>query len=262
MSSPGRARRVAVLAMAAACLTSGCTQPDEPDLRLPVADRLSGDTSGYRQVTAPRVLRFPGDHGPHPDYKHEWWYMTGQVAAPGGRRFGFQFTLFREAVAPARIESPSSWATNQLYLAHAAVTDIDGARYLSDERFARGALGLAGAAAAPFRVWLEDWELKGQADDDGGLVGRVAAQSDRFGFELNIRNTRPPTAHGDRGLSSKGSAGVLLLLLHGSRCTGCGPRRGGIVRGGGKSLVRPRVVQLGVEGESVGLGLVFPAAVE
>jgi len=184
-----------------------CAPSGDDDARLSSGARLSGDTSGYPKATQARQFVFPADHGPHPEYKHEWWYVTGQLATDAGRRFGFQFTIFREAVAPKAPDSNSRWATNQLYLAHAAVTDIEGERYLSAERYARGALGLAGARAQPLRVWLEDWALSGEARGDGGLRGQIVARSGDFGFELTLDNSRPPVAHGERGLSRKGAEG-------------------------------------------------------
>ena len=78
---------------------------------------------------------------------------------PVGRRFGFQFTLFRNALSPESPTHPSRWATNQAWLAHFAVTDVVAGKFYSDERFARGALGLAGVSHEPFRAWLEDWQM-------------------------------------------------------------------------------------------------------
>jgi len=193
-----------VLAAAMAC---ACSPPEDDGSRLSAEARLSGDTTGYPKAEQPRPMRFPADHGPHPEYKHEWWYVTGQLETEGGRRFGFQFTIFREAVSPQAPDSPSSWATNQLYLAHAALADVRGKRYYSDERFARGALGLAGAGGSPLRVWLEDWELAGEAGADGALEAKIVTSTADFGFELTIRNTQPPVVHGDQGLSIKGAAG-------------------------------------------------------
>lgn len=186
-------------------LIGACTPADEAAPPLSVSERLSGDATGYEQAKRPRVFRYPADHGPHPEYKHEWWYLTGQVANSDGRWFGFQFTIFREAIANRPVESTSRWATNQIYLAHIAVTDTAKNLYLSDERFARGALEMAGANAEPLRIWLEDWQLDGRSDDKGSLSARVAASGERFGFKLKISNARPPVAHGDRGLSAKGS---------------------------------------------------------
>lgn len=189
-----------------ALLPAGCSPERDEESRMSPGGRLSSDTSGYPRVTEPRALVFPDDHGAHPRYKHEWWYITGQAEAGDGRRFGFQLTIFREAISPEPVHRPSRWATSQLYLAHAAVTDVEGGRYLSDERFARGALGLAGATAAPFHVWLEDWDMQGRAQG-GSLAARIAAGSERFGFDLAIGSEGPPVAHGDRGLSIKGSEG-------------------------------------------------------
>lgn len=189
-----------------ALLPAACSPERDDESRMSPGGRLSSDTSGYPKVTEPRALAFPADHGAHPRYKHEWWYITGQAATEDDRRFGFQLTIFREAISPEPVDRPSRWATSQLYLAHAAVTDIESGRYLSDERFARGALGLAGASAAPFHVWLENWEMHGRADG-GNLEARIAADSEEFGFDLAIRSERPPVAHGDRGLSAKGSEG-------------------------------------------------------
>lgn len=188
-------------------LTTACSPAGEREPRMSSGERLSGDTTGYPKVVRPRAFRYPSDHGPHPEYKHEWWYVTGQASTGDQRRFGFQLTIFRESIAPQQPDSGSRWATNQLYLAHAAVTDIEGGRYLSAERFARGAVELAGASATPFQVWLEDWRMDGRADAGGGLEGRIVATGDRFGFELIIDNTRPPAAHGDQGMSVKGTEG-------------------------------------------------------
>lgn len=200
-----RARGIWLLNLAIwAGLTGACSQSDTSAPPLSVNERLSGDAHGYAKVTQPRPFEFPADHGPHARYKHEWWYLTGQVADANGRRFGFQFTVFRESISTRPVDSASRWATNQIYLAHAAVTDVAGKRYFSDERFARNALELAGANADPFRVWLEDWQLRGQADSEGAMSARVLAESEQFGFELEIRNTRPPVAHGNLGLSAKG----------------------------------------------------------
>lgn len=189
-----------------ALFPAACSPERDDESRMSAGGRLSGDTSGYPKVTEPRAFAFPADHGAHPQYKHEWWYITGQAGTGTGRRFGFQLTIFREAISPEPVDRASRWATSQLYLAHAAVTDIESGQYLSDERFARGALGLAGASTAPFHVWLEDWEMKGRANG-GNLEARVAADSEQFGFDLAIRSERPPVAHGDRGLSTKGSEG-------------------------------------------------------
>jgi predicted secreted hydrolase len=60
----------------------------------------AGDLAGYARALAPRPLVFPADAGPHPDFRTEWWYYTGNLQTADGRHFGFQLTFFRTALAP------------------------------------------------------------------------------------------------------------------------------------------------------------------
>src|SRR5512139_1461874 len=136
--------------------------PAPSPLPASVISLLGGeDPGGFARATAPRSFRFPGDHGPHPEFRHEWWYFTGNLLAPGGRRFGYQLTFFRFALSPVPPDRGSRWATSQAYMAHFAVTDAQGNRFRFFERAGRGALGIAGATARPFRVWLDDWSAEG-----------------------------------------------------------------------------------------------------
>ena len=105
-----------------------------------------GDTAGFARAVEPRAFEFPADHGPHPAYRTEWWYFTGHLATESGRRFGYQLTFFRNALAARESPRSSNWATRQVYMAHLALTDLDAGVFHSFERFARGAVGLAGAS--------------------------------------------------------------------------------------------------------------------
>ena len=187
---------------------------------LPVAG--SGD--GFARATEPNAIQFPRDLGPHDDYQTEWWYYTGNLKTVDGRPFGFQFTIFRRALAPqeelsadwadsADSEEPlksaesaqsadqtSSWRTEQVYLAHFTISDIAADAFYPAERFSRGAAGLAGATADPYRVWLEEWSVEEIAP---GQV-RLRAQTDDVALDLMLTETRPPVLHGDSGLSQKG----------------------------------------------------------
>jgi len=184
-------------------LLVACTGPTPPQQS--VATTLSDpDVAGFRRALAPRRFRFPEDHGAHPDYKHEWWYLTGQVTGNDGSRFGYQFTLFRRALSAVPEKRASAWATNQVYLAHFAVSDISNQQFQSDERYARGALQLAGVTSQPFRAWLEDWSLsstKTTCPDCFNTLLHVKAKG--IDLELSLRNQRAPVLHGDHGLSHK-----------------------------------------------------------
>ncbi|NIR31610.1 MAG: carotenoid 1,2-hydratase [Gammaproteobacteria bacterium] len=166
-----------------------------------VADLLEEDGSGFARAAEPRDFVFPRDHGPHPDYRTEWWYVTGNLAAPGGREFGFQLTFFRFGLAPGRATRASRWATHQVYMAHFALTDVAAGRFHSAERFSRGALELAGARAHPFGVWLEDWRMAGTGQSAFPL--HLRAQEDAFAIDLTLQAGKPRVLHGEEGLSRK-----------------------------------------------------------
>ena len=158
---------------------------------------------GFARAIEPWQWEFPRDHGPHPAFQTEWWYYTGNVTTASGRRFGYQFTIFRRALAPARRETQSEWHTNQIYMAHFTVTDVGGGAFYQEERFSRGAAGLAGAEDIPrYRVWLEDWSAQGV--DDAASQMRIVAKADGFAIDLALTAAKPPALQGDNGLSQKG----------------------------------------------------------
>ncbi|MFO8154477.1 MAG: lipocalin-like domain-containing protein [Pseudomonadota bacterium] len=169
-----------------------------------VIDALGGEEAavGYARADGPRVFRFPEDHGPHPDHRHEWWYVTGNVEDETGRHFGFQITFFRFAVAPDPPTRPSEWATRQLWMAHFAITDSEAETFHHFERLGRGALGLAGAEASPFAVWLDDWKLVGV---DGGFDRfRARLAEEGVTLDLSLEALKPMVFQGDGGYSRKG----------------------------------------------------------
>lgn len=165
---------------------------------------LGASVEGFASARAPRAFRFPADHGPHPEFRSEWWYYTGNVAADDGRRFAFQLTFFRFALSPRAQARRSAWASNQVYMAHFAVTDIAEDRFHAAERFSRAALGLAGARAEPFRVWLGNWQA---GADDAYSSQSLRAEDGGYAIDLRLGEARAPVLNGDAGLSQK-SAGA------------------------------------------------------
>jgi len=196
--------------MAILMMISGCGRDagNVAPAPMSITATLAGaDTEGYVRVYEPRLLRFPADHGSHAEYKNEWWYFTGNLTAKGGRDFGFQFTLFRYAVAPHMPASSSAWATNQVYLAQVALSDINKGEYHADERFGRGAMAVAGVADNPFRAWLDDWTVSADAAACGDcFTVNIKAAASGFRLRLHLNNTRPAVLHGDRGFSRKSPA--------------------------------------------------------
>ena len=163
-----------------------------------------GDTAGYARAVEPREFSFPADYGPHNDFRQEWWYYTGNLETAEGRHFGYQLTFFRFALAPHEVKRNSAWATRQIYLAHFALTDVRGDRYMNEERVSRAALGLAGAQAAPYKVWLEDWIA--ESESKLGLPMHLQAVTSNMSIDLRLESLKPVVLQGDKGLSQKGSA--------------------------------------------------------
>jgi predicted secreted hydrolase len=175
-------------------------QPSLPHASLSVTEALrTPDDRGYARALAPREFHFPADHGPHPELRTEWWYYIGNLATAEGRRFGFQLTFFRSALAPGSPERASAWATRQAWLAHFTVSDVDGKRFHSFERWSRGAVGLAGAQGEPFRVWVKDWSAAG----DPVFPMRLRAAAGDVAVDLLLQQGKPPVLQGERGLSRK-----------------------------------------------------------
>lgn len=205
-----RARALAAIASIAVTLPVHAGRPPRP---------------AFAQALAPRAFEFPRDQGPHPDFRQEWWYLTGNLDSDAGQRFGFELTFFRFALAPgsaatAAAAKPagsgpfagrSAWRTRQIYLGHFAITDAARHRFRFAVRLARGALGLAGAQAHPFRVWVGNWRLgripaPPRAPLESGPRGAPwQVQADEPGYVLSLvaRPLMPPVLNGERGLSRK-----------------------------------------------------------
>ena len=182
----------------------GPTLPAADD-RLSVAETLGAEqAAGFALALEPREFQFPRDHGPHPQFKTEWWYYTGNLQTESGRRFGYQLTFFRIALRPQALPRSSEWATNQVYMAHFALTDPAGAKFHHFERFSRAAQGLAGAAATPFRVWLENWATTSSAAQ--GLPMQLSAATDEVSIDLRLDSAKPIVLQGEAGLSQKSAA--------------------------------------------------------
>ncbi|WP_417903624.1 lipocalin-like domain-containing protein [Caldimonas brevitalea] len=157
-----------------------------------------------RPVVLPNTpLRFPHDYGSHPEYRTEWWYVTGALKTASAARFGFQVTFFRsrvDAAAPARA---SRFAATQLILGHAALTDLGAGRLLHEQRSARAGFGLAEAAVGDTDVRLRDWVLR-RRGPPGGSVYEARLDSPRFALDLQIRERQPLLLQGEAGYSRKG----------------------------------------------------------
>lgn len=167
------------------------------------AEPASPPQSGFRSAESGYTFQFPRDHGSHDDFRTEWWYYTGHLTAANGRRFGYQLTFFRRGVDGESVRSnPSRWAIRHVYLAHLALSDLDRGRFRYAEKISRAGVGKAGADAGRLRVWIDRWSTE---TTPAGPHHLKAAGGD-FSIDLGAAPEKPAVAHGDRGISRKGSA--------------------------------------------------------
>src|ERR1700687_422567 len=160
---------------------------------------MNGD--GFASVIPGKTFVFPADHGPHPDYRIEWWYVTANLVDPTGVSLGAQWPLFRQAMQPGAQQE--GWANQQIWMGHAAVTRADTHRF--SETFARGGVGQAGVAAKPFLAWIDSWQMRGldtMRDDTIAPLELNASGAD-FAYALRLDADRPLVLPGDAGPSQK-----------------------------------------------------------
>jgi predicted secreted hydrolase len=154
----------------------------------------------YAAVTPDQPLAFPADFGSHPDYRTEWWYVTGWLRTHDGEDLGFQITFFRTK-PNADANNPSSFAPRQLLIAHCAISDPKAGRLWQDQRIRRAGLGLAEARVGDTDVWIDTWSLK---RDAGNYTAKIDAEN--FSFALTLSETQAVLLNGNSGLSRKGPA--------------------------------------------------------
>ncbi len=177
-----------------------------PTLAQGFAD-MGAPADGFALPDPAKKLEFPADHGAHPKFRIEWWYLTANLTGADGLDYGLQWTLFRTALAPGTGEG---WLDPQLWMGHAAVTTPD-AHFVA-ERLARGGVGQAGVALggdAPFRAWIDDWQMLSTAPEGEDALARLAltAAGDDFGFAVDLAAEGPIVLHGADGYSVKSESG-------------------------------------------------------
>ena len=168
-------------------------------------DLFGASETPYRLALPGYRYEFPRDHFNHPDFQTEWWYYTGNLHTAQGRRFGFELTFFRQGVQ--RDARPANvWDVRDVWMAHLALSDIDGARFFHTERLNRAGGGIAGADLDRASVWNGNWQSSWRLDPHapGGVASQtIQAVADQFTFHLSLRSEKPPVIHGQDGVSQK-----------------------------------------------------------
>lgn len=184
----------------------------EPPVATPDLAVLAQGAEGYAEAQPGVELAFPRDHGPHPDYRIEWWYLVANLQDAGGRPYGAQWTLFRYAVRPPGTESgATSWQSGQVFMAHFAITTPND--HIAFQRYARGGdhggpngeLAQAGVRVEPFMAWLDDWRLASRGGD--WLPLELRARQGDFAMDLQLEATGPLVLQGEEGFSQKHPGG-------------------------------------------------------
>ncbi|MGI9916318.1 lipocalin-like domain-containing protein [Vibrio owensii] len=177
----------------------------------------SGDTHSESNLFTPVEkgveLTFPTDHQAHPNFRHEWWYLTANLIDEDGNPLGVQWTQFRFAAAPPTGEDDvkkTEWQAQQIYMAHSAVTTAD--KHYADEKWSRDQTSLAGVDTSPFRVYLDDWQWTSSTTDL--FPATLKANSEQFGYSLTLTSSAPYQKQGEQGYSTKSADGQVASYYY------------------------------------------------
>ena len=179
-----------------------CDNSNSGGVKINIIEALSNsDTEGYSIADKVIDFSFPKDHGTHEGFRNEWWYFTGNLYDSEGNRFGYQLTFFRISLSPLEADRTSAWGTNQIYMAHFTVSDVENEEFYCFEKFNRDALGLAGFTEDPFKMNVGDWYMLGTGEGD--FPWQLYASKDGITLSLDVTPLKDIVFEGDNGLSYK-----------------------------------------------------------
>ncbi|MFS1974342.1 lipocalin-like domain-containing protein [Vibrio splendidus] len=216
-----RSMRVFVLTLGILLLL-GCEESTQPSAQnmgsilgtgKQTDDETQKETDQFTPVVKGIDITFPVDHQAHPDFRHEWWYLTANLIDENGNALGVQWTQFRFAAAPqesGNSTKETTWQSQQIYMAHSAVTTKD--KHYADEKWSRDQAELAGVSTSPFRVYLDDWQWTSTTDDL--FPATLVANSSQFGYSLKLTNNAPYQKQGEQGYSTKSSDGKVASYYY------------------------------------------------
>lgn len=199
---------------------SGCDNAPsttEPQSMGALLGEASADSQSFAKVTQGNRFQFPQDHLAHQDFRQEWWYLTANLTTENGEQLGAQWTLFRVALKPKHSEPQnvepnpkSTWATEQLYFAHCALTSSTS--HITHEKWSRAHPALAGVSADPFQIHLDNWQWRSQSDDL--FPATLSVATDDFSYQLELNSQTPLQYQGDNGYSIKSRDGKVASYYY------------------------------------------------
>ena len=187
---------------------SPATQPFNPLPQL-----LKSEANGFNAVKPGWQYVFPDDYGAHPNFQMDAWYFSGYLTSTQNQLFGFQMTFFRFALAPEKAARDSVWASNEIYRAHVAITDVGRKQFHVSERFGRAKLG-AGASQSPLQVWLDDWEIR--MPDENQSRFQIRATTKEINLILDLESVKEEVTNVDTGAGMPPFHGYWLPRLRAS----------------------------------------------
>ncbi|WP_299797611.1 lipocalin-like domain-containing protein [uncultured Shewanella sp.] len=202
-----------------AFLLTACSDPNSADSKgvdtRSMGGLLGGRSEGYTPVLPGRRITFPADHQSHEGFRQEWWYLTANLKSEQGKPLGLQWTQFRVALAPPGSSSnhrdtTRGWATDQLYMAHSAVTTETS--HLATERWSRAHPQLAGVESSPFTVKLDNWLW--QSQDEELFPATLTVSDDQFSYQLRLSTHAPYQLQGEEGFSIKSPDGSVASYYY------------------------------------------------
>lgn len=200
----------------------GCEDPQQKNMSTQNMGALlgSGDTQSesnpFTPVEKGVELTFPADHQAHPNFRHEWWYLTANLIDEDSNPLGIQWTQFRFATAPPPPPKgeddvkKTEWQTQQIFMAHSAVTTTD--KHYADEKWSRDQASLAGVDTSPFRVYLDDWQWTSSTTDL--FPATLKANSEQFDYSLTLTSSAPYQKQGEQGYSIKSADGQVASYYY------------------------------------------------
>ncbi|MFV0597498.1 lipocalin-like domain-containing protein [Shewanella sp.] len=179
--------------------------------------QASADSQSFAKVTPGNSFQFPQDHLAHQDFRQEWWYLTANLTTENGEQLGAQWTQFRVALKPKHTEPQnvepnlkSTWATEQLYFAHSALTSSTS--HLAHEKWSRAHPALAGVSADPYQISLDNWQWRSQSSEL--FPATLSVATDDFSYQLELNSQAPLQYQGDKGYSIKSRNGKVASYYY------------------------------------------------
>ena len=191
------------ISLAIVTLLAACQPQDEVQSSRSMGNLMGGNTEDYSEVLPSKVFKFPQDHLAHNDFRQEWWYLTANLTDSTGQAIGLQWTQFRFALSTVSNPKAQDWQTNQLYMAHSAVTTAE--HHWAEEKWSRAIAELAGVDDDPFAVYIDNWRWQGHGQSL--FPATLTVDQNDFSYQLELTSPAPLQLQGQQGYSTKNASG-------------------------------------------------------